>query len=215
LHEQYAERLGKTRWGEQEGSIEHFSHQIVDAYPAAKIIHMLRDPRARYGEEIKAGVRNRPGKAGSRTGDWLESVQAMASNMSQYPNQYLVLRFEDLLTRPEEKLKEVCDFLGEDYSPSMRMLDGAVRFGPDDEADQTQGWASGRVQEYLSASSAVSPQDVAFIENFAGAWMERYGYTLLQKRLTLIQTFNYYLTLPLNRMQLKPGNFEENKRNLI
>ena len=53
IHEHYAERLGRSRWGEQEADIEHYADEILAAYPSARLIHMLRDPRNRYDEMIR------------------------------------------------------------------------------------------------------------------------------------------------------------------
>src|SRR5512143_2950886 len=53
LHEQYAERLGKQRWGEQEGRLEGYADELFAAYPGAKVIHMIRDPRNRYEEMLQ------------------------------------------------------------------------------------------------------------------------------------------------------------------
>jgi hypothetical protein len=51
IHEQHAERLGKPRWGDQLGSVEQYADPIFAAYPTARMIHLIRDPRARYAEK--------------------------------------------------------------------------------------------------------------------------------------------------------------------
>jgi len=49
LFEQHnAERLGKPRWGDQTELIERYTDPIMNAYPSAKFIHMIRDPRDQY-----------------------------------------------------------------------------------------------------------------------------------------------------------------------
>ena len=52
LHEQFAEQLGKPRWGEQEGRLERYADALFAAYPTARVIHMVRDPRNRYEEML-------------------------------------------------------------------------------------------------------------------------------------------------------------------
>src|SRR5512146_167966 len=47
FNEQYAEREGKPRWGDQSGLIEQYARQVLSAYAGSKMIHMLRDPRDR------------------------------------------------------------------------------------------------------------------------------------------------------------------------
>ena len=55
IHKHYAERLGKPRWGDQLGFVERFAAPIFSALPSAKMIHMIRDPRAVFEQLFGAG----------------------------------------------------------------------------------------------------------------------------------------------------------------
>jgi len=115
---QYAIRMGKSRWGDQMGMIELYADAIISAYPGAKIIHMIRDPRNRFEEKF-VRKKSKPGKVGWETGRWLKSVQLANHNLASYPEKYHILRYETLILDPEGTLRSICDFIEEPYEPGM------------------------------------------------------------------------------------------------
>ncbi|HSA62358.1 MAG TPA: sulfotransferase [Nitrospiraceae bacterium] len=127
LHRHYAERAGKRRWGDQTGLVERYADQIFAAYPGAKFIHMIRDPRDRYEASISLWPNGR-GRVGGATARWLYSVHLAKRNLQRYPESYKLVRFESLITDTETVLREVCDFLGEDFTPGMLAMEGDPNF---------------------------------------------------------------------------------------
>ena len=55
LHEQYAEREGKRRWGEQLQFVECFADPIFEGFPDARMIHMVRHPAGTISNRRKVG----------------------------------------------------------------------------------------------------------------------------------------------------------------
>src|SRR5206468_10786363 len=45
FHQHHAERAGKRRWGERLAFVERYAAPIFEAFPTARMIHMIRDPR--------------------------------------------------------------------------------------------------------------------------------------------------------------------------
>jgi hypothetical protein len=127
LHRQHAQILGKTRWGDQTESLERFADPIFAAFPKARIIHMLRDPRDRY-EAIVARGSSYPGRLGEATAQWMDSAHLALRNERLYSDRYKVMRYETMVTKPEEALREVCAFLGITSIPEMLALGNASRF---------------------------------------------------------------------------------------
>jgi hypothetical protein len=124
---QYAARLGKVRWGDKSLHTERFTAQIIDAFPQARFVHMIRDPRDRYASVISRW-KVRKGGAGASAAEWLESAQLATDNHRAFPANYLIVRYEDLSARPEDTMRKVCEFIGEDYDPGMLSMEGAARF---------------------------------------------------------------------------------------
>lgn len=116
--EQYAHRQCKPRWGEQTGLVERFADEIFDAFPTARIVHMVRDPRDRYAASLELWPDGR-GRAGGAAARWLLSTRLAERHQRRYPDRYLVVRYEDLVVDPRATLETVCDFLGEDFDAEM------------------------------------------------------------------------------------------------
>lgn len=171
---QFAESRNKPRWGAQTGLIERYAPQLFDAYPGLKIVHMVRDPRDRYEASLALWPDGR-GRAGGATARWVYSEGLARRHEENWPDHYLVVRFEDLITQPEATLHQVCDFLHEDFNPVMmsmeaspRHRDRMVNANPDNGLLSTKHL--GLYQE------KVSPAESAFIELHARKAMQRRGY---------------------------------------
>jgi hypothetical protein len=200
FHEHNAERAGKPRWGDKSLHTEHYAHQVLAEFPRAKIIHMTRDPRDRY-----ASVRKRHGKdsrrVGAANGRWLYSMRAAKRNLKQYPDNYMIVRYEALAACPVETLVEICAFIDEQFSPAMLTLAGERSYvdrGGNSSFDQIEpGVIStkpiGRFRQVLSTS------EVAFIQKFAGGEMAALGYQLEPIHFSANERFVFYAKdAPLN-----------------
>jgi sulfotransferase family protein len=193
LHEHYAERLGRSRWGEQEADIEQYADEIFNAYPAARIIHMLRDPRNRYEEMLRTTPpKVRLGRVGVNTADWLQSARLARRNFLHHPENYLVLSYESLVAHPEETLRHVCAFIGEEYVPAMLTLDGAISFGGGKGTGHSEELETGVVTFRLDGSQVVSPREVVFMQTFARKEMAERGYLSQNVRFSPSETLLYY-----------------------
>lgn len=147
FHEQHAERLGKERWGDQLGFVERFADPIFDAFPSARMIHMIRDPRGHAGGK----ERRRPGSLGWEMARWLHSADLAQRNRRTYPGRYLVVRYEQLACMPERTVRDVCDFLDEAFVGSMPEAVATVRFDVD---GGTRFRASGADLAFVEAHAA-------------------------------------------------------------
>jgi hypothetical protein len=214
IHEHYAERLGRSRWGEQEAEIEYVADAIFDAYPAARIIHMLRDPRNRYDEMLRSTPpRIRLGRVGVNTADWLESARLAERNRQKYPENYMVLAYESLVSQPEATLRKVCEFIGVEYVPAMLTLEGAIGFGEGKNSGRSRELETGVVQFRL-AESKVSPREVAFMQALARKEMIARGYVEEKVRLSVPEALIYYgVDIPLGLMRVVMHRIRPNHAN--
>lgn len=130
LHAHHAERAGKRRWGEQLGFVERYAAPIFDAFPNARMIHMIRDPRARWRTE--AGSPRTPGGVGWETARWLRSAELANENRRRYDDRYLILRYEALVRDPIGTVRDVCAFLDERSERAIEEAIAGFGFGADD-----------------------------------------------------------------------------------
>ncbi len=185
FHEHYAEREGKPRWGDQTGLIERYADPIFAAYPAARMIHLIRDPRDRYEASLALWPKGKM-RAGGATARWLYSARLAHRNQRRYPNRYMIVRYETLVQQPEQTLREVCAFIGETFVPAMLTLEGAMRFGDEDDEPGDRA-AAARI------CPAISRREVAFVQACAGRAMADYGYQPVPVRLSLGERLLLYL----------------------
>ena len=200
INEQYAERCGKPRWGDQTGLVERFADEIMSAYRGARIVHMVRDPRDRY-EALRRRGRRRPGAAGKSTADWLTSVSLAQRNLERYPGSYKVVRYETLVARPEGTIREVCDFLGEGFDRAMLTLSGVSRYDEERAASPDgipiTGAFVGRYRDSIPRS------DLAFIQATAAKQMVAFDYHPDPLLLTSSERMRYAASRPLSLARMR------------
>lgn len=192
FHEHYAERLGKPRWGDQTGLIERYADPIFAAYPDARMIHMLRDPRDRYQASL-AKWPNGKLRAGGATARWLYSAMLAHRNARRYPERYRIVRFERLVRETENTLRELCNFLGEVYTPEILAME--VSPGHRRKLLGNQPLPPGKSplsEEYIGCyRGQVDTREIAFMQSVAGGEMMRFGYLPAPVAFTAPQKLSY------------------------
>ncbi len=131
----FADRKHRPIMGEKTPAHLAWVDTLLEWYPDARVVHMIRDPRAVYVSE----VRRRLGTPTTVPYRWLVRVPsvlrlfvclevtwawAVAADrhrrlVTRYPGRYTAVRFEDLVRQPVETLTTLCAFLGVDAEPAM------------------------------------------------------------------------------------------------
>lgn len=204
FHEHHAVRAGKSRWGDKSLYIERFFDNIIHEYPEAKFIHMLRDPRDRYAS-VKKRYQNERGRVGAATGKWWYSLFLAKRNMKKYPDNYNIITYEKLVEEPEETLLKVCEFIGEDYSPHMLTMKGAPRhreMGGNSSFDQ---FKPGEISTKSLGRyrSVLTPNEILFIQIYAGGFMQESGYTLEEMNFSSSEYLRFtFVDRPVNLVRM-------------
>jgi len=190
--EQHARREGKPRWGEQTGLIERYIDRVFETFSNGRMIHMIRDPRDRYVESLKMWPNGR-GRVGGAVARWLYTISLAHRNLKKYPQQYMVVRFEDLVHAPESTLKAICQFIGEEYFSGMLELPGApehrAKMMRESGDDQTGSPLSDRhIGMYRNG---LPRYELAFMQSITRASLREFGYELEPIRFSLFERFAY------------------------
>lgn len=190
LHQHHAERAGKHRWGDQLAFIERFADPIFAAFPSARMIHMVRDPRRRSPTGGRA--LGRAARLGWETAMWLRSVELATRNQRLHRGGYLVVRYETLSTRPVDTVEAICAFVGESFlSPMVDVIDGLGFEG------------GGRARREGCAVAGLSAADAAFLDRYAGRELARFDYPRTEPALTGRDRLAFGLvTWPLSRLAM-------------
>jgi len=128
----------------------------------------VRDPR-----DVVASLERMPWAPNSVVSNaamWLLFDRA-ARRLRNYAG-YLLVRYETLVTQPEQELTRICSHLGEDSVPGMLTAEPARSSGP------TPHLATGPLtrKRMNKWQEQLTPEEVSLVEWIDGRDMELYGY---------------------------------------
>ena len=117
LYEDVARRQDRPRWGDKTPNYALEIPTLLEIFPRAKVIHIYRDGRdvALSWRAIPLGPRDVVNAALR----WKHRVTVGRRDGSRFPSSYHEVRYEGLLSRPEETMKSVCAFIDEDYTEDV------------------------------------------------------------------------------------------------
>jgi hypothetical protein len=210
LEKQHAERLGKNRWGDKSLNTERYADPIFESYPHARIIHMIRDPRDRFASSL-VRWKVRRGGVGAGSAEWLSSARLALKNKQRFPDRYQVLRYESIVTNPEETIREVCDFIEEPFTPEMLNMQGAPTF-----REKGSNSSYGQRDPGVISSDSIgrfrqvlTPLQIAFIQIWASREMDLFGYERDRLDLSATQRLRLAITMPFESSRLMAWGIRE------
>jgi 2-polyprenyl-3-methyl-5-hydroxy-6-metoxy-1,4-benzoquinol methylase len=95
--------------------------ELFRIFPRAKYVFLVRNPLAMFASFLDSMVQG-DWRSLSRSGirqDLLEGYRRMRSGIRYFGDSALVVRYEDIVARPEESLRRLCAGIGLVYHPSM------------------------------------------------------------------------------------------------
>lgn len=167
--DEYALSTGKAYAGEKTPAHALHVKTLGEWFPNCTIIHLVRDPRA-----VVASLRNVPWASrsvlvGVRT--WREFNSAAAAISTR--ENYIRVKYEDLVARPAEQLERICSHVGLEYQEGMLRADPAEY---DAARPVARAWKEITPSRRSLWRQELEPWQVAAIETTVGGQMESYGY---------------------------------------
>jgi len=165
----YAAANGKIHAGEKTPRHALDVKTMCEWYPDCTIIHLVRDPRAAVYSLTQVPWASRSVLIGAR--EWY-SLNTAAQAVSTRDN-YILLKYEDLVAQPEEQLRRLCNHIGLEFCEAMLQPDPA-EFDP---ARPVQ-----RAYSRVTAARVglwrtdLEPWQVMAIEAVADRRMQEFGY---------------------------------------
>ena len=216
-----AESAGKSIPCEQTPRNIFYATELLDAYSLARIIHVVRDPRAVLASQKnrwrvrKLGGSNVPRSEIVRlwfnyhpvtmSQLWNRATEAAVA-LESHPRVRLI-RFEDLVAEPEKTVSSLCEWL--DLSFETDMLD-VPQWGSSNVRHETEG--SGVSATMLSKwREVLTPGEIAVSEKHARDQMQKFSYECVSDgRPGLLTTIGLLLKYPLHvlgALLTKPDRF--------
>jgi hypothetical protein len=111
----YIERQGKHRWGDKTPLHTWHVDGLARLFPDASFVGMLRHPGGSVGSNM-----HRFGHTFNRAIHHVERYdREIARQAAAHADRFVIVRYEDLVLRPEPLLRELLDWLGEPWSDKV------------------------------------------------------------------------------------------------
>ncbi len=120
--EVYALQHSKLRPGEKSPLHLNYVPTILEQFPGAKIICILRDGRDVVRSLLKVpwAIPGNPRRLGLFCIRWNDAVEEMLHYQQTLPpDVFMTVKFEDILRQPKLELEKICDFIGEEFEPGQ------------------------------------------------------------------------------------------------
>lgn len=173
-------QAGKWRIGEKTPIHGRYVKRIRALFPAAKFIHIFRDPR-----DVTASLMRMPwahGTVRDFARRWVKFINEQSEVKRRLgPDHYLTVQYEALVGSPSTHLRRICDFLDEPFDPAMLAHEHSARAGfpvrfPDWQRATTEAVNSKSIGRFRQD---LSPRQIACVERVVGSHMDRFGYQRL------------------------------------
>lgn len=192
--ERFARDLGKTVWGEKTPRHIFRTDEILAAFPTAKVLVMVRDPRAvvasyrdwtnrwfvQRGTDAQLEASIRAEEARTRASFNLTVISLLWASATRHGARMVtrhgrsrvrLIHFERLLQAPEPTVRELCGWLGLDFKPEMLRIE-VVNSSYLDRGAQV-GFDKSVAERWRTV---LSEKEIAYIDRLVGGTVEAFGY---------------------------------------
>lgn len=151
--------------------------KILEWYPEARIIGLVRDPRgflSSYKNYWRRGVSTYRERYNPLTNSmlWRSYMRALLAAARNYPDSVAVIRYEDLVDDAPTHLRRLCDHIGVAYEPGMTEVSASnTSFGS--EATETKGIVASSRDRWRTE---LTPTEIWLGERVFGTEMAALGY---------------------------------------
>jgi len=118
LYIHYAKSQGKVIWGDKTPSFFRMIPVLSELFPDARFIHIIRDGRDLFLSWRK--IDRTKSNISLVALEWIYKIKKVRKAFGELdPDRSMEIRYEDLVSYPENKLKEICSFFSLNYEPIM------------------------------------------------------------------------------------------------
>ena len=171
----YAEQHDKVRWGDKRPLYYQEVDVLLRLFPDAQVVHIVRDPRA-----VVASLDTMPwwpfdtvGSAAS----WSQAEHCAQRDSRRLPaDVFTTVRYESLVARPEQELRRLCAFLGEEFDPAMLAPSEVRHVVPEGKAWHGNLAASVGTSRVEAWREGLAPGDLGLVETVLHRGMRRWDH---------------------------------------
>lgn len=176
LMELFARAKGADVMGEKTPAHVQHMVRLLDAFPGARFIHVVRDPRAVVNSRLRQSWSHNT--AGDNALFWVEAVVAARRQAPRLGDGLATIPYEELVVRPEAVLRRLCAFLSVEWEPAMLEY---WKHHTQLVSVEREPWKAGALQPLQPELAErwrqeLAAEDVAAVETVAWPLMRRFGY---------------------------------------
>jgi hypothetical protein len=154
---------GSRRWLDKMAAYVHDIDKIVARFPSAKLVVVIRD-----GRDVALSLRKRAPDFERGVARWLNDNMAARAHLGS-PN-LITVRYEDVVTLPQEAMRRLFEFIGEPYEEQI--FDFWKRNRSELKIDQSLGEQLSRSEEQRDFRTLRKWQISQPLYNGSGKWRE-------------------------------------------
>ncbi|MHA1927509.1 MAG: sulfotransferase family protein [Candidatus Thorarchaeota archaeon] len=137
-------------------------------YPDAKYIHIVRDVR-NCAVSSKNAWNTNIYRYSQR---WYDKVVSFNNAVNEIgSNKFITIKYEDVITNPDEIIQNVCDFIGVIYDPQMKYFDKPTEY-----YGGAKGYKSIQKQDSNKFRRILTDREISKIESITFPLLEKYDY---------------------------------------
>jgi len=207
-HRIYGESPSLNLWIDHTPNNGEYIEFLRTNFPGAKFIHIIRDGRGVASSH--KGVNWGPDNILESACHWMKKISYGLAAQSLYPNEVIMVRYEDILKNPENEIRRLCDFIGIDYEDKMIEGDGFVV----PEYTKKQHKLVGQKPDRSNVDSwkkKLSNREIEIFEYETGRMLSLLGYESVYKdprRATKLEKIIFYLEKRNKRIRKEINKFK-------
>ena len=174
LMQEYATLDNKKIIGEKTPQNIRYVNDIYKIFPNAKIIHIIRDPRAAIASMLK--VDWTANDVIINTLKWKIDI-LFSQEYEKNPLNFKEIHYEDLIKFPEKTLKELCDFIGVEYEKAILDFHKTAKQYIGNQPEKVNTFKPLSTDSLNKWKEQLSEEQIYIIEMLAGSYIQKLGYT--------------------------------------
>lgn len=103
--------------GDKNPQYSLFIPQLLKVFPSAKFLFIIRDPRDQVMSMMKVNFEKK--LVSSLAYRWKYFNRSIGKQREMYPQQFCLVKYEELVQQPELQLRNICDFLNVPFNVEM------------------------------------------------------------------------------------------------
>ena len=180
---EWARSQGKARWGEKTPGNLFYADVLHEMFPEAQFIYVVRDPRAGVNSMQKAPFFGGDIAFNALTRD--KHYRAGRNVLERHvpSEQRMTVRYEDLVREPEQTVRKLCRFIGEEFEPTMLAFhENAGEYMKAEAANSFNAAATKPISTAMLDRwhQELSPHEIAVVQVVCEDEMRTHGYVAME-----------------------------------